>query len=225
MFRSKTHSTANQVTNYNIGKDSWTIVENQIKVSSEPKEFVPQHLSKEEIQNPLDVFAQFFKGQYSLPMARMALSDIELKAVYDITGNFWKRKEDSILFILQFSRLLEAAYLIRNEGYSACRVEKLSKENMIPKEILDKGRDLETMVPFLPHSHDPQDSKDPCLNLQILFYDTPIQELLDSFKALGDLVSFNRKVDLSKRWKSHLDLKTFVLILESCHLVYVRTQV
>lgn len=213
------------VTNYNIGKDSRTIVENQIKVSSEPKDFVSQHLSKEEFQNPLKVITQFFQDHYPLPMARTALGDIELKAVYDINGNFWKRKEDSILFIIQFSRLMEAAYLIRNEGYPACKVERLSKENMIPKEILATGRDLETMVPFLPHSHDPQDSKDPCLNLQILFYDTPIMELLDSFKALGDLVSSNRKVDLSKRWKSYLDLNVFVLILESCHLVYVRTQV
>lgn len=213
------------VTNYNIGNGSRTIVENQIKVSSEPKNFVPQHLSKEELQNPLNVFAQFFKGQYSLPVARTALGDIELKAVYDITGNFWKRKEDSILFIIQFSRLMEAAFLIRNEGYPACRAEKLTKENMIPKEILDRGRDLETIVPFLPHSHDPQDSKDPCLNLQILFYDTPIQELLDSFKALGDLVSFNLKVDPSKREKFHLDLKIFVLLLETCHLIYVRSQI
>lgn len=40
------------VTNFNIGKDSRTIVENQINLSSEPKDFVSQHLSKEELQNP-----------------------------------------------------------------------------------------------------------------------------------------------------------------------------
>jgi hypothetical protein len=224
MFHSKIHSIMYQVTNYNIGNGSRTIVENQIKVSSEPKSYIPQHLSNDELQNPLKVFTQFFQAHYSLPMARMALSDIELKAVHDINGDFWKRKEDSILFILQFSRLMEAAYLIRNEAYPACKVEKLSKENMIPKEILDKGRDLETIVPFLPHSHDPQDSKDPCLNLQILFYDTSIQELLDSFKTVGDLVSFNHKADMDQRWKSHLNLQTFVLILEACHLIYVRSQ-
>lgn len=213
------------VTNYNIGNGSRTIVENQINVSAEPKDFISQHLSKDELQNPLIVVNQFFQDHYPLPMARTALGDIELKAVYDVTGNFWKRKEDSILFIIQFSRLMEAAYLIRNEGYPACKVEKLSKENMIPKGILAEGRDLEAIVPYLPHSHDPQDSKDPCLNLQIIFYDTPMQKLLESFKGLGDLVSFNHKADMSKRWKSHLDLKIFVLILESCHLIYVRSQI
>ncbi|MFL0684974.1 MAG: hypothetical protein ACJLTB_17460 [Algoriphagus aquaeductus] len=211
------------VTNFNIGKDSRTIVENQIIVSSEPKDFVPKHLSKDELQNPIKVIMQFFQDHYPLPMARTALGDMELKGVYDITGNFWKRREDSILFIIQFSRLIEAAYLIRNEGYSTCKVEKLSKENMIPKEILAEGNDFEIILPFLPLSHDPQDSKDPCLNLQILFYDTPMHKLLDSFKALGDLVSIDQKLDMTKRWKFHLDLKIFVLILESCHLIYVRS--
>lgn len=211
------------VTNYNIGKDSRTIIQNEVNLASAQKEFIPQHLSKEEFQNPLKVITQFFKDHYSLPMARTALDDFELKAVHDITGNFWKRREDSILFIIQFSRLIEAAYLIRNEGYSTCKVEKLSIENMVPKEILSKGSDLEVIVPFLPHSHDPQDSKDPCLNLQILFYDTPMHKLLDSFKALGDLVSVDQKADITKRWKFHLDLKIFVLILESCHLIYVRS--
>ena len=214
-----------QVTNYNIGSGSRTIVENQINLSSEPKDFVPQHLSNDEHQNPLKVLSQFFQDHYPLPMARTALGDIELKAVYDVTGNFWEKKEDSILFIIQFSRLMEAAYLIRNEGYAACKVEKLSMENMIPKDILAKGRDLETIVPYLPYSHDPQDSHDPCLNLQTLFYDTSMHKLLQSFKGLGDLVSSDRKADMSQGWKSHLDLKIFVLILEICHLIYVRSEV
>ncbi|GAB3221294.1 hypothetical protein J0A67_06905 [Algoriphagus aestuariicola] len=213
-----------QVTSYTIGNGSRTIIENQINLSPEQKIFIPQHLSKDELQNPLKVFSQFFKDHFPLPMARMALGDIELKAVYDVTDNFWKSKEDSILFIIQFSRLIEAAYLIRNEGYPACKVEKLSKENMIPKEILAEGNDFETIVPFLPFSHDPQDSKDPCLNLQILFYDTPMHKLLESFKGLGDLVLSDRKADMTQRWKSHLDLKIFVLILEACHLIYVRSQ-
>jgi len=94
-----------------------------------------------------------------------------------------------------------------------------------PQTNLDKGRDLEAITPYLPHSHDPQDSKDPSLNLQILFYDTSILELLESFKGLGDLVSSDRKADMTQRWKSHLDLIIFVLILESCHLIYVRSQI
>ena len=106
-----------QVTSYNIGNGSRTIIENQINLSPEQKIFIPQHLSKDEVQNPLKILSQFFKDHFPLPMARTALGDIELKAVYEVTGNFWKRKEDSILFIIQFSRLMEAAYLIRNEGY------------------------------------------------------------------------------------------------------------
>ena len=214
----------NNITNYNIGNGSRTIIASEVNTYTTVYVFIPQHISKEEEQNPLQVFSQFFKKEYPLPRAKMALEDMALKVAYDILPLSWKVKEQSIYFILQFSRLLEAAYLIRNESRTCWKVERISKENMVPKEVLNKGRKLETIFPYLLNSHDPQDSKDPCLNLQALFFDTPIQELLDTFKTWGKCVSANLKVDKTQHWNSHLDLRIFTIILESCHLIYVRSQ-
>ncbi|SFT94983.1 hypothetical protein SAMN04489724_2905 [Algoriphagus locisalis] len=214
----------NNVTNYNIGNGSRTIIASEVNTYTTVQLFIPQHLSKEEQQNPIQVFSQFFEKEYPLPRAKMAIEDMALKVAYDIPPLSWKVKEESIYFILQFSRLLEAAYLIRNESRPCWKVEKISKENMVPKEVLNKGRKLETIFPYILNSHDPQDAKDPCLNLQVLFYDTPIQELLDTFKTWGKCVSANLKVDKTHHWNSHLDLRIFTIILESCHLIYVRSQ-
>ena len=214
----------NNVTSYNIGNGSRTIIASEVNTYATVQVFIPQHLSKEEQKNPVQVLSQFFEKDYPLPKAKMAIEDMALKVAYDILPLSWKVKEQSIYFIIQFSRLLEAAYLIRNESRSCWKVGKISKENMVPKEVLNKDRKLETILPYLLYSHDPQDSKDPCLNLQALFFDTPIQELLDTFKTWGKCVSANLKVDKTQHWNSHLDLRIFTIILESCHLIYVRSQ-
>lgn len=214
----------NNVVNYNIGNGSRTIIASEVNSSTTVQVFIPQHLSKEEQQNPLQVFSQFFEKDYPLPKSKTAIEDMALKVAYNIPPLSWKVKEQSIYFILQFSRLLEAAYLIRNESSPNWKVEKICKENMIPREVLSKDRKLETILPYLLYSHDPQDSKDPCLNLQAIFFDTPIHELLDTFKTWGKCVSANLKVDKTQHWNSHLDLRIFTIILESCHLIYVRSQ-
>ncbi|MFC5625659.1 hypothetical protein [Algoriphagus winogradskyi] len=214
----------NYVTNYNIGNGSRTIIASEVNTYTTVQLFIPQHLSKEEEQNPIQVFSQFFETEYPLPKAKIAIEDMALKVAYDIPPLSWNVKEQSIYFIIQFSRLLEAAYLIRNESKICWKVEKISKENMVPKKVLNKGRNLETIFPYLLNSHDPQDCKDPCLNLQAIFFDTPIQELLDTFRTWGKCVSANLKVDKTQLWNSHLDLRIFTIILESSHLIYVRSQ-
>ncbi|WP_339753232.1 hypothetical protein [Algoriphagus aquimarinus] len=212
------------VINYNIGSGSRTIIAQQVNSSTNSENFFLLHLSKTEQENPLKAIKEFFESNYSLPTASIALEDMALKVAYDIPAQSWKREEEVIFFILQFSRLIEAAFMIKNESCPDFKVDKITKENMIPKHILSKSENLEAILPYLPNSQDPQDSKDPSLNLQILFFDTPIQELLDTFKAWGKCVSSGLKLDKTFQWNSHLDLKIFTAILEACHLIYVRGQ-
>ncbi|WP_439490641.1 hypothetical protein [Algoriphagus sp.] len=212
------------VVNYNIGNGSRTIIASQVNSSIDQGAFASQHLSTAECQNPLKAILNFFELSYSLPVARLCLEELSLNAGYDMPVEFWERKEEVISFILDFSRLIEASYLIRNEARAEWKVKKVSKGNLIPIEILQKGRTLDTILAHLPMSRNPKDSLDPILNLRIVFFDAPLHELLESFKAWGRCAMEDQKSSKEIKWSSHINKMVLDVILDACHLIYVRSQ-
>lgn len=210
------------VINYNIGKNSRTIIADEVISPDFPMAFVST-LSEQEKENPLAFIHEFFYSLYPIPLSRSLLNEICLKAGIGMEPMDIKSLSDIYSFTCHFKKLLETAYMISKKDLPQTRVKANSKCNLIPKHILEKGRKIEVIQSYFPSSSDPVDSHDPIKNLRFVFSEKSLEELFQAFDFTYQNAIYSSNGGSGANQEQFLNHMIFNLLLDSCHLIYVRT--
>lgn len=210
------------VINYNLGENSRTIITDEV-ISPVSAPTFTSMLSDEEKEKPLDLIQDFFHVFYPIPESRHQLNMIYLKATAEGKVTDWKSLSDMFLFVKHFKKLIEAAYIISKNDIPSTVVETTTKINMVPKHILEKSKRFNNIQGFLPSATDPSDSLDPIKNLKVMFAEKSLGEMIQAFDQTYKCALFGIRAE-SKFYQDHLlNYLIYNIILDSCHLVYVRT--
>jgi hypothetical protein len=210
------------IINYNIGENSRTIIGDEV-YSSGNGIFVSTLLTAEEKENPLVLIQDFFHTHYPLPVSRPALNLLCLKATVGGKVTQWNILSDTFLFVKQFKRLMEAAYLLSNKEMQETVVEKITKSCLVPKHILEKAKGFSHIQAYLPSSTDSADSLDPIKNLKIIFAEKSFEELIRVFDQTYHCALYGKRANPAFYQDHLLHFMIFNVILDACHLIYVRT--
>lgn len=210
------------VINYNLGENSRTIISDEVFSPILPMSFVSL-LSEEEKLNPLPLIHEFFHNDYPLPKTRDFLNVIFLKA--SVGGKILDVKSLVKLagFTKNFKKLLEASFWVTKKENPTTRVKTIKKDNLIPKYILGKSRKIKKIHSYLPFSPDPSDSLDPLYIIKIMFAENSIEELIIYFEAAYHHAISGTKGSSDFYQDLLLNLMTINMVLDSAHLIYVRT--
>jgi hypothetical protein len=210
------------IINYNIGENSRTIIADEVYSSGNGIPF-SSLLSAEEKENPLVLIQDFFYAHYPLPESRHALNVLCLKATVGGKVTQWNIVSDTFLFVKHFKRLMEAAYLVSKKELPEAVVEKITKSSLVPNHILEKGKAFTQVQPYLPSSTDPKDSLDPIKNLKVIFAETGFEELINVFEQTYHCALYGKRANPAFYQDHLLHYMIFNVILDACHLIYVRT--
>lgn len=210
------------VINYNLGENSRTIIADEVFSPVLPINYASL-LSEEEKLNPIDIIHEFFHNYYPLPESRDFLNVIFLKASVGGKINDERSLAKMASFVKNFKKLLEASYWVTKKEYSTTRVKTNKKDNLIPKHILHKSRKIEKIQAYLPFSADPSDSLDPMHNIKLMFSENSVEELSLYFETTYHHAIFGTRASINFYQDLLLNLMTINMVLDSTHLIYVRT--
>ncbi|WP_373497518.1 hypothetical protein [Aquiflexum sp.] len=210
------------INNFNTGHYSRTIVADQV-YASDMEIYIPVMLSPSEKTDLIGFIHSFFDSLHPLPEARECLNAFSIKIAHGGLVTYWNSVNQAVSFLQNFRKLLEAAFLISREDRGEFKREKTTKDNLVPTKILAKSRKMVDVLPYLPSSSDPQDSLDPIKNLRYLFADTEPGKLLKILNAWGDCTLSDCRPSLDLQRNLYLYDIIFHIILDSCHLIYVRS--
>jgi hypothetical protein len=210
------------IINYNIGENSRTIIADEVYSSGNGIPF-SSLLTEEEKENPLFLIQDFFHTHYPLPESRPALNVLCLKATVGGKVTQWNILSDTFLFVKHFKRLMEAAYLVSKKDSPETVIEKITKSSLVPKHILGKGKGFSHIQAYLPSSTDSADSLDPIKNLKIIFAEKSFEELIRVFDQTYHCALYGKRANPTFYQDHLLHFMIFNVILDACHLIYVRT--
>lgn len=210
------------IINYNIGENSRTIIADEVYSSGNGVP-VSSLLSEEEKENPLFVIQDFFHSLYPLPESRPALHVLCLKATVGGKVTQWNNLSDTFLFVKHFKKLLEAAYLVSKKEMPETVVTKITKTSLVPKQVLEKTKGFSQIQAYLPSSTDPTDSLDPITNLKVIFAEKSLEELIHVFEQTYHCALYGKNANPAFYQDHLLHFMIFNVILDSCHLIHVRT--
>lgn len=210
------------VINYNLGENSRTIIADEVFSPILPMSYVSL-LSEEEKLNPLPLIHEFFHYDYPLPKTRDFLNVIFLKA--SVGHKILDEKSIVKLagFTKNFKKLLEASFWVVKKEYPTTKVKTIKKDNLIPKYILGKSRKIKNIHTYLPFSPDPSDSLDPIYNIKLMLVENSLEELIVYFEAAYHHAISGTRGSSDFYQDLLLNLMTINMVLDSAHLIYVRT--
>jgi hypothetical protein len=211
------------IINYNIGENSRTIIAEEVYSSGNGNP-ISSLLTAEEKENPLILIQDFFYAHYPLPESRHALNVLCLKATVGGKVTQWNIVSDTFLFVKHFKRLMEAAYLACKMEIPETLVSKITKASLIPKSVLEKAKGFSHFQAYLPSSTDPKDSLDPIMNLKVIFAEKGFEELITVFEQTYHCSLYGKRANPAFYQDHLLHYIIFNVILDACHLIYVRTQ-
>lgn len=164
---------------------------------------------------PLDYILHFFTDRYTIYEAHYLLEMLSLSVKGKIRVAYWDPQEGANGFVNDFSRLLNAAYNIRNEP-----PPKLSPDE--PDRETETRTSWAEISHLLPETNNLIPEIDPWHYLQIIFEKYDLSHLLNLIQHWG-LTTFR---DTEIPWnitKNHFtDDLIMNLILDCCHQIYVR---
>lgn len=210
------------INNFNTGPYSRTIVADQV-YASDMEIYIPVMLSPSEKTDLIGFIHSFFDSLHTLPEARECLNAFSIKIAHGGLVTYWNSVNQAVSFLQNFRKLLEAAFLISREDQGNFKSENTTKENLVPSKILEKSRKLTDILPYLPSSSDPHDSLDPIKNLRYIFEDSEPGKLLKILNAWADCTLSNSRPSLDLQRSLYFYDIIFQMILDSCHLIYVRS--
>lgn len=210
------------VINYNFGSNSRTIFANEVISLNQPRVFTSL-LSEEEKLNPLVPIQEFFHNNYPIPESRHLLHLICLRATVKGVVQDEKSKDEMLIFSKHFKKLMEASFWVTKKDPTSFTVKVIKKDNLIPKHVLDRSRRVRNIQAYFPSSSDPVDSYDPIQNIIMMLTESSAEELILTFDQISNHAVFNRSASFKFHQDLLLNFMIFNVILDSAHLIYVRT--
>ncbi|KEO72953.1 hypothetical protein [Anditalea andensis] len=173
---------------------------------------------------PLSTIKDFFDDKYSLCLAKDQLERLVLN-VFSKTPE-WKEGEKDQMehFVRDFIALMEAVYLLselKTDSFGS--VKKLSKNNLVSKNLLADNAALDALWDFLPCTLDHTEALTPLATIR------SIKELFDMESLKNALYDWKNEAMLSSARMPQKILNSmffvhniFHCLLEASHLIFVR---
>lgn len=211
------------VVNYNFGINSKAICGGDYYEGKEEENF-HSILQRKIKKTPLSTIKSFFADVYSLTLAKDQLERLVLN-VFSKTPE-WKEGEKDQMehFVRDFIALMEAVYLLselKTDSFGS--VKKLSKNNLVSKNLLADNAALDALWDFLPCTLDHTEALTPLATIR------SIKELFDMESLKNALYDWKNEAMLSSARMPQKILNSmffvhniFHCLLEASHLIFVR---
>ncbi|WP_192348977.1 hypothetical protein [Algoriphagus sp. Y33] len=176
---------------------------------------LPDAIPPEQQFAPLDYILHFFKDRYTIYEAHYLLETLSLSVKGEIRVAYWDPQEGANVFVNDFSRLLHAAYLIRNEPSAEPLADQANRKT-------ETGTRRTEIFPFLPETNRLMQEIDPWHFLRIIFEKYPLPDLLYVIWHWGSANSKEAEITKNISKNHNMDDAILNLILDCCGQIYVR---
>ncbi|MCE7053122.1 hypothetical protein LZF95_00445 [Algoriphagus sp. AGSA1] len=164
---------------------------------------------------PLDYILHFFKDRYTIYEAHYLLETLSLSVKGKSSVAYWDPQEGVNVFVNDFSRLLHAAHLIRNEPSVEPLVGQANRKT-------ETGSHPTETFPFLPETNRLMPEIDPWHFLRNIFEKYSLPDLLYLILHWGSSTSKDAEIPRNISENHNMDDAILNLILDCCGQIYAR---